>query len=94
MGMLFQLFNWLYSAIKTFMVDDGSQSCYNVHCVYFLSPEEHFNLRKRCPSSFCVSFLSQVDELNKLAGLQCMGLHSSAGRALQRKRTGHGFESR
>ena len=34
--------------------------------------------------SFCVSFLSRVDELNKLAGLQCMGLHSSAGKALQR----------
>ena len=27
--------------------------------------------------SFCVSFLSGVDELNKLAGSQCMGLHSS-----------------
>ena len=34
--------------------------------------------------SICVSFLSPVDELNKLAGLQCMGLHSSAGRVLQR----------
>ena len=34
--------------------------------------------------SFSVSFLSRVDELNKLASLQCMGLHSSAGRALQR----------
>ena len=44
--------------------------------------------------SFCVSFLSRVDELNKLAGLQGMGLHSSAGRALQRQRRGHGFESR
>ena len=44
--------------------------------------------------SFCVSFLSRVDELNKLARLQCMGLHSSAGRALQRERRGHGFESR
>ena len=32
--------------------------------------------------SFCVSFLSRVDELNKLASLQCMGLHSSAGRAI------------
>ena len=32
--------------------------------------------------SFSVSFLSWVDELNKLASLQCMGLHSSAGRAL------------
>ena len=31
-----------------------------------------------------VSFLSRVDELNKLASLQCMGLHSSGGRALQR----------
>ena len=30
------------------------------------------------------SFLSRVDELNKLASLQYMGLHSSAGRALQR----------
>ena len=29
-------------------------------------------------------FLSRVDELNKLASLQYMGLHSSAGRALQR----------
>ena len=27
--------------------------------------------------SFCVSFLSRVDKLNKLAGLQCIGLHSS-----------------
>ena len=27
--------------------------------------------------SFCVLFLSRVDEPNKLAGLQCMGLHSS-----------------
>ena len=44
--------------------------------------------------SFCVSFLSRVDELNKLACLQCMGLHSSAGRGLQRERRGHGFESR
>ena len=34
--------------------------------------------------SFSVSFLSRVDELNKLASLQYMGLHSSAGRALQR----------
>ena len=32
--------------------------------------------------SFSVSFLSRVDELNKLASLQCMGL--LAGRALQR----------
>ena len=29
------------------------------------------------------STLSRVDELNKLAGLQCMGRHSSTGRALQ-----------
>ena len=41
--------------------------------------------------SFSVSFLSWVDELNKLAGLHCMGLHSSAGRALQRERRGHRF---
>ena len=34
--------------------------------------------------SFSVSSLSRVNELNKLAGLQCMGLHSSAGRALRR----------
>ena len=35
--------------------------------------------------SFSVSFLSRVDELNKLASLQYMGLHSFiAGRALQR----------
>ena len=32
---------------------------------------------------FSVSFLSRVDELNKLACLQYMGLHSSAGRALR-----------
>ena len=41
-----------------------------------------------------LSELSLVDELNKLACLQCMGRHSSAGRALQRERRGHGFESR
>ena len=29
-------------------------------------------------------------QLNKLASLQCMGLHSSAGWALQRERRGHG----
>ena len=34
--------------------------------------------------SLNVSFPSWVDELNKLASLQYMGLHSSAGRALQR----------
>ena len=44
--------------------------------------------------SFSVSFLSRVDELNKLASLQYMGLHSSAGRVLQSQRRGHGFESR
>ena len=44
--------------------------------------------------SFSVPFLSRVDELNKLANLQYMGLHSSAGRALQRQRRGHGFKSR
>ena len=32
--------------------------------------------------SFCVSFLSRVDELNKLACSQCMSLHSSACRVL------------
>ena len=36
--------------------------------------------------------LSRVDELHKLASLQCLGLHSSTGRALQRERRGHGFE--
>ena len=35
----------------------------------------------------------QFIELNKLDCLQCMVLHT-AGRALQRKRRGHGFESR
>ena len=34
--------------------------------------------------SNCEIALSRVDELNKLASLQCMGLHSSTGRALQR----------
>ena len=34
------------------------------------------------PHSISVSFLSRVDELNKLACLHCMGLHSSDGRAL------------
>ena len=31
-----------------------------------------------------MKFLSRVDELNKLACLPCMDLHSSDGRALQR----------
>ena len=34
--------------------------------------------------SFCILFLLRADELNKLACLQCMGLHRSASRALQR----------
>ena len=37
-------------------------------------------------SFLSVSFLSRVDKLNKLACSHCMGLHSSAGRALQRER--------
>ena len=41
--------------------------------------------------SFCV-YSFRVDELKKLACLQCMGLHCSTGRALQRERRGHGFE--
>ena len=45
--------------------------------------------RGLCVSAAVLSQLSYedpytVDELNKLAGLQCMCLHSSAGRALQR----------
>ena len=43
--------------------------------------------------SSSTSFRS-LNGLNKLAYSQCMGLHSSAGRALQRERRGHGFESR
>ena len=45
------------------------------------------------PYSMFHAFLSRVDDLNKLACLQCMGLHSSDGRALQHERRGHGFES-
>ena len=41
---------------------------------------------------FCVSFLSWVDELNKLSCFLRMGLHSTAGRALQHKRRGHRFK--
>ena len=36
---------------------------------------------------------ARVDELNKLACSQCIGLHSSAGGALQRECRGHGFVS-
>ena len=55
----------------------------------------HFHLYSRSSHfiSLRVSFLSRVDKLNKLAGLQCMGLHSSAGTALQRERRGHGSNS-
>ena len=35
-----------------------------------------------------------IPRLNKLTCLPCMGLHSADGRALQRERRGHGFESR
>ena len=41
-----------------------------------------------------VLFLSWVDELSmKLAWSPCMGLHSSAGRALQHEHRGHRFQS-
>ena len=53
----------------------------------FVTPSVHI-------IAFSVSFRSRVEELNKLASLQYMGLHSSAGRALQRERRGHGFEDR
>ena len=57
------------------------------------------NLGKYCMTqmlllSDCNHFLSRVDELYKLACLQCTDLHTSAGRVLQRERRGHGFESR
>ena len=57
------------------------------HTHFFCIPAVHI-------ISFSVSFFSRVDELNKLASLQCLGLHSSALRALQRQRRAHGFESR
>ena len=46
--------------------------------------------------SFCWlhSFHGLPNKLNKLTSLQRMGLHSSAGRALQRECRGHGFEFR
>ena len=54
-----------------------------------LGPQRDSNSRFIFPQftlfPFYVSFLSQVDEPNKLASYQCMGLHSSAGRALQRE---------
>ena len=54
-----------------------------------------FHLYSRSSHNFNLCFiLSRVDKLNKLAGSQCIGLQSSAGRALQRERIGHEFESR
>ena len=38
------------------------------------------------------SFQGLMNSINWLA-CHCMGLHSSDGRALQRERRGHGFES-
>ena len=55
-------------------------NCYSLrwsHTQFICIPAVHI-------ISFSVSFLSRVDELNKLASPQYMGLHSSAGRALQR----------
>ena len=40
-----------------------------------------------------IEFWPASSVIGQLAYLQCMGLHSSAGRALQRERRGHGFES-
>ena len=51
-----------------------------------------FHLYSRSSNNFIlclISFLSRVDELNKLACSQCMGLHSSAGRALQQAKIHH-----
>ena len=45
------------------------------------------------PKNNCVGGYEDPD-INKLACSQCMGLHSSVGRALQRERRGHRFESR
>ena len=43
-----------------------------------------FRFYSRSSYNFILCFiLSRVDELNKLASSQCMGPHSSAGRALQ-----------
>ena len=65
------------------------------NCDYTAMDTSSFHLYFRSSQliSLCVSFLSRVDELSKLASLQCMGLYSSDGRALQRERRGHGFES-
>ena len=62
---------------KTFQLFEGNnQLNFLFHGQRFCIPAVHI-------ISFCVSLLSRVDELNKLAFFHCMGLHSSAGRALQ-----------
>ena len=58
----------------------GRRNCLNCDSTAILTYAFHFYF------AFCVSFLSRVDELNKLAGSQSMGLHSSVLRALQRER--------
>ena len=40
------------------------------------------------------SFHGLMNSINWSASMQCMGLHSSASRALQRERRGHGFKAR
>ena len=52
-----------------------------------------FYLYPRSLHNFILCFIFSTQCID-LACSQCMGLHSSAGRALQRERRGHGFESR
>ena len=65
-----------------------------LNCDYNCEGQSSFHLYYRS-SQFIhsVSFLSRVDERNELVCSPCRGLHSSASRALQRERRGHGFDS-
>ena len=79
-----------FNGIRTHSLCVGTAVLYHIF-IFICIPAAH--IVSFC-MSFCVSFLSRVDELGKLADSQGMGLHSAAARALQREHRGHGFESR
>ena len=98
------LWCWLNRVVLAFENMDYFVKCVCLYVYFFLSATFNtslfhlvtclFHFYSRSSYHFSLCFIpSRVDELNKLAGLQCMRLHSSAGRALKCKHRDRGFES-
>ena len=68
-------------------------SVFNCDTAAMIASSFHLYFRSSQFTSYYVSFLHWTTNSINWPAYDCMGLHSSDGRALQRNRRGHGFES-